>query len=211
MSRRTLATLAMIVVGSQSFAIGQTRPDTQPAPTTAPSGAAPSGSATSASAAVRSKPMGDEFKIVLKRSMFSKDRSRPRDDGGRGPNGASPAPSPKQTTVFTGVLLTDDDQWAAFMENRQTNTGSLVHVGDTLVGGVVSEINLDSLSYLSNGKVTLVKIGQNLVGELVAPSTGAAVSSSDSSGASTSSSGSGDSIVEKLRLKRLEEQKKLGQ
>jgi hypothetical protein len=171
--------------------------------------------ARTAAAQERPAPMDRSYDILLRRSIFSKDRARPD------PRLATTAPatrasaplSPEQSVVFRGVLC-PDEEYVAFIENIQTGQMNIVKTGDEIARGRVAGITLDTLQYDSGGKVHPIQLGQNLAGELAASGSGTGGSggmfstapSSGISGATTAppSDPAQAAVLERLRQRRLE-------
>lgn len=147
--------------------------------------------------------MEDAYSVLLRRSIFAKGGVA---SGWRPTTSTGPAPkplSPEQQVVFYGVLA-QDDQFVAFAENHSTGAILLLRQGDPVARGRVEQITLDTLSYIANGKVTEVRIGQNLSGESVAV---AASSPSTQTSAPSAASTAGMSdrqkeILEQMRKRR---------
>ena len=117
------------------------------------------------------RPMAAEFAVLNVRSIFYKGHFVPAPLNGPGA-GPSPtelttqpttAPTPESEVVLDGVTHSDD-QIVAFLENRSDQKVSLVHVGDAISHGHITDITLDELDYQSGDKLVHVKVGQNLDG-----------------------------------------------
>ena len=178
-------------------------------------------SATARAADDRGAPLDPNYELVLRKSIFSRERARPPGP----PNGALPTQpvrvlSPEQAIAFRGVLC-PDEEYAAFVENVQTGAISMLKAGDEVAGGRIAGITLDSLAFDVGGKVRHIQLGQNLAGELAASAsasgggsytTSAPAGSSGAAGTGTASSGTaapvGDAaqqaIIERLRRQRAE-------
>lgn len=109
--------------------------------------------------------MDPKFAVMVQRSIFSRDRGRPGSGQPDRPTTTRAAPlTAEQNVVFAGVLRVGD-AYAAFIENQTTRSTNVVHVGESLARGKVSEITLDSLTYEANGVTRRVEVGQNMAGE----------------------------------------------
>ena len=171
------------------------------------------------------KPITKEFYPVLSRSIFIKGRQEvfERDTSirYRPPEPATqvastepttaPAPwTPESTLVFNGASDADG-QLVAFIENSALNTIGRFHLGEAVAQGKVAAITLDSLDYQAGTRVTHVMLGQNLQGiDMQVLTTQPVSSTTTPTGSATTqdSSGSGgapDSVLERLRLRRLKE------
>jgi len=173
------------------------------------------------------RPMDPAFDVLLKKSIFSRDRSRGSAPPATGPATVARVLSPEQSVAFRGVLC-PDEEYVAFMENIQTGQITIVKTGDEIGKGRVAGITLDTLSYDADGKVRPIKLGQDLTGEtaatgggvmvMSAPSTGGtgtgtgatapggtpAAPGAGSPGAAPSSPGAA-AMIEKMRQRRLQE------
>jgi hypothetical protein len=142
----------------------------------------------------------DQYKVLLDRSIFSKEKLK-------SPKQSTTKPAtkrePQDVIVFTGVMVLDGD-FVAYLENRQSGEGLAVHEGDALAGGKVSEISLDSLTYVSGSATRELQIGQNLSGQAPPTDVGSSNASSGPAGGSSVESPN-DSAAEKMRKRRLRE------
>jgi hypothetical protein len=120
----------------------------------------------------RAAPMDPSFEVVFRKSIFSRDRSRP--DRTASTNQTRPAPTPltpEQSVAFRGVLC-PDEEYVAFIENVVTGQISILKVGDEIARGRVAGITLDTLAYDAGGTVHKIQLGQNLAGEIAASTSG---------------------------------------
>jgi hypothetical protein len=168
-------------------------------------------------------PIDPSFDVLLKKSIFSRDRSR----GTGAPASTAPAAgaarvlSPEQSVAFRGVLC-PDEEYVAFMENIQTGQISIVKAGDEIGRGRVAAITLDTLAYDAGGKVHQIRLGQDLTGETAASSGGGTGGSTTAPSVAGATAGSGTgagatgtpapdsnpaaaSMIEKMRQRRLQE------
>jgi hypothetical protein len=161
-----------------------------------------------------------EFYPVLSRSIFIKGRQEVIDSGSfsdhsrdstpsttyasTGPSSAPAVWTPESTLVFNGASDTNG-QIVAFIENTGLNTIGRFHVGDAVAQGKLSALTLDSLDYQVASHVTHVLLGQNLQGLDMQVLTTQPVSSTTAPTTSGSPGGGADSVLERLRLRRLKE------
>jgi hypothetical protein len=173
------------------------------------------------------KPYPMQYSAVLNRSIFIKGSQRvidpgaPRpvvpvpNSGNTGTSGPNPN-APEALLVFNGASDVDG-QLVAFIENTGMNQISRYHVGD-LVGqntqGKIAAITLDSMDYQIGTKITHVMLGQNLYGQetqilTTQPVFGSGSVASGGAGPTTgpasTSGGPTDSILERLRKRRMQE------
>jgi hypothetical protein len=111
--------------------------------------------------------------------------------------------SPQSKVVFIGSTDVDGVMIAMF---EDTAAGKIVqcHVGDTIAGGKIAGLTLDTLTYLTNGRSMKIALGQNLdAGEAPPVDSRASITDSGfSSGSNSSSSGSADSdIIAKMKAR----------
>ena len=107
----------------------------------------------------------DEYKVILERNMFSRDRGRV-EAVARRESSAKPktiAPAEQSYFVLRGIVQ-QDGVFAAFFEDKRYGDITRVWIGQSIAGGVVQSLGLDSIDFeLGEQKVT-VHIGENLQG-----------------------------------------------
>jgi hypothetical protein len=153
------------------------------------------------------RTVNTEFAMLLTRSIFMKGPQRIIDPGAPG---SAPATrpidpvAPEHNLVFNGV--TEADATTALVEDTAGHKVNKLHVGDAIASGKVTGIDFDSIEYTVNGKSRKIEIGQNLEGTVAAPTSGPAVfgASGGTSGSSGTSGGGSDSILEKMRQRRMQ-------
>jgi hypothetical protein len=170
------------------------------------------------------RPMDPAFDVLLKKSIFSRDRSRGSGIPSTAPaTGSARVLSPEQSVAFRGVLC-PDEEYVAFMENIQTGQITIVKAGDEIGKGRVAAITLDTLSYDADGKVHPIRLGQDLTGETAATGGGGMTLSTTSpsvagttapggtppaAGVSSPTGGASSpaaaAMIEKMRQRRLQE------
>jgi hypothetical protein len=172
------------------------------------------------------KPYPMQYGAVLNRSIFIKGRQYVRDPGAprtiiNPVSGNDPTRSvalAESSLVFNGASDVDG-QLVAFVENTGMNRISRYHVGDPVGQGApgrIAAITLDSIDYQVGTKVTHVTLGQNLYGQEtqvlttqpvagVSSSTGGAAGPTTGPSSTSGSSGGSDSILERLRRRRMQE------
>jgi hypothetical protein len=110
--------------------------------------------------------------------------------------------SPENVMVFNGASNANG-QLVAFIENTSLNSIARFQVGDSVATGKIIAITLDQLDYSVNGRVTHVMLGQNLSGIDTQVLTTQPVTGGP--GATSGPAGGSDSVLERLRLRRLKE------
>lgn len=150
-----------------------------------------------------------DYALLTDRNIFVRNRSAPRTRSPITTRPTSTPSPPRVTQVLTGVVLLNDE-YVAFVEDRRTGRTAEVRVGDTVGSGKVVRIDLNELELERDGRTVRVELGRTLDGGLAsesatAASTGGAGTSS-STGASTLS-GEAASVAERMRLRRLQEQR----
>ena len=179
-----------------------------------------------AAAQDRAAPMDKSFEVLTQKSIFSRDRARASGAGANAQTRPVRVLSPEQSVAFRGVLC-PDEEYVAFIENVQTGQISVVKAGDELARGRVAAITLDTLAYDADGKVLKIQLGQDLTGEIAAPtggsystggtgstggSTAGAAGGSTAGGAATATpappvgDASQQAVIERMRQKRLLEE-----
>jgi hypothetical protein len=173
MNRRSLKTVvkclvpALALTGMVSFAAAKD-PRPTPTPATAPGGTVPTPA-----------PVTEAYKIVLTRTMFSRDRGRSASwtertaaeraeaerlraiaPGGPGRFGSS---SPEASLSLKGVTL-EDGVFIAFIEDNSAHETLRVHAGENIARGQISAMSLDGIEYASGGRPLRIGIGQSLDG-----------------------------------------------
>ena len=154
--------------------------------------------------------------VLFRKSIFSRDRSRPDRTATTGQTQPSAPPlTPEQSVAFRGVLC-PDEEYVAFIENVQTGQITVVKHGDEIARGRVAGITLDGLQYDSGGKVLEIHLGQNLAGEIAASTSGGTFSTSPavaSPGGTSGTTGTGTpppsdasqaEIIKRMRERRLQ-------
>ncbi|MDB5330958.1 MAG: hypothetical protein JWP03_2109 [Phycisphaerales bacterium] len=180
MNRRSSKTVvkclvpALALTGVVSFAA--VAKDPHPAPAAAPGGTVPTPA-----------PVSEAYKIVLTRTMFSRDRGRSASwtertaaeraeaerlraiaatqPGGPGRFGSS---SPEASLSLKGVTL-EDGEYIAFIEDNFAHQTLRVHAGEGIARGQISAMSLDGIEYATGGKPLRIGIGQSLDGATPPP------------------------------------------
>jgi len=197
-----------------------------PAPATSDRSTSPSARTPAPSAR---GPSYDDYRLISERNIFSRDRTsrtrtytRSEPTSRPAPPAPPPAPpaSPGDTVwVLAGVALHREAQ-VAFLENLQTGEVLRLSPGSAAASGTIASICLDSVEYSRGATTRTIRVGENLAGEVptsftvarsslapASPSSGAASSSSTTQPATTSDPGV-NSILERLRQRRLQEMQK---
>ena len=150
------------------------------------------------------RAMPKDFAVLSSRSIFVHGRMRMSDGGPTTSLTVAPPARPEQSLVFNGATLTES-QIVAFIEDTSAGKVMKLRAGEAVARGKLGTITLDTLEYDAGGKVTRVQIGQNLDGNAAVMPTSRPVSSDASPGSTTGPSGGASDMLEKLRLKRLQE------
>jgi len=145
------------------------------------------------SKAPRSISTTSSYKVLLSRSIFSKDQRGTPDTPERSTTQAAP-PRPEAFVVFTGAMQQEGQYWA-FFEDTNTHQTLIRGPGETLCGGKVVSVSLNGVDFQpASGNVRKIVLLQNMEGRGVDPGTlgGYVTSLSSSSSGSSSSYGSRD-------------------
>jgi hypothetical protein len=169
-----------------------------------------------AAQAQRSDAYTSRYGMLSERNIFLKDRAHPS---------TKPAPStqssrrdPERSVRLAGVVV-ENDGLRAYVENSSIGTMARLAVGDSIARGKIAAIEIDGVSYESNGHTTWIEIGNDFANHPVTVS-GESYSSSSSSSASaeaptTAPAGLANinpndpnlTVEQKLKLRRLQELK----
>jgi len=147
----------------------------------------------------------DSYQIILTRNIFSRDRSTGRTAYSR------PAPrSGRHYMVLTGVAMQGPDR-VAFFEDNQTGEATVTWVGQALGNGTVVSVSLDSVEYRSGDLTRTIMVGESLSGPTDSLGS-ASAASGPADGTSEADAGPGgvrggpaDSVLERMRQRRLQE------
>jgi hypothetical protein len=132
----------------------------------------------------------------VKQNIFSKDRGKA---AAAAETQAKPVPKPEADLQLVGIVERDG-KLIAFVENRKTVAVQAVHSGDTIAGGKVGTVTLESIEFVSGNSTGVVTIGKTLDGGTPPkPAEG-----EKSAGVSSET----NDILERLKRKRQEELKK---
>lgn len=105
----------------------------------------------------------DKYQIITTRNIFLRDRSpRYRSSGYSRP--VRPV-SDEDSIVLTGIVQ-QGLECVAFFENTRTNETMRLLVGQSLGGGTLAWICLESIGYRSAGGTRTITVGQALSGEI---------------------------------------------
>jgi len=154
-------------------------------------------------------PTWDDYRLIVTRNIFSRNRSSPSPR--RTVSRQETPRVPEATLVLIGTAV-QDDQPMAFFENSRTGQTTRLLPGQSLGGGTVVSIALDSVEYRAGDATRRITVGETLSGLSASlPSStastqpageGPAVSGAAAAG--TADSGSND-IFERMRRRRLQE------
>ncbi len=153
----------------------------------------------------------DNYKVVVERNIFHRDRTRvsktvlaPADE---------PAPRAERYVVLTGIAQQDNEH-IAFLEDIRTGVTAKARIGDSIAQGQLMSITLDYIEYESNGNIAKIEVGENLEGGVSAPATPLdlsedagtfEVSSAETPAAGETAGGAEAAILERLRQRRQKE------
>ena len=180
-------------------------------------------SAAQTSDDAQASPSWDDYRVVVERSIFSRDRSprpaprAPRVDPGPEPDPgpSAPPPPPQSYFVLVGVSIIADEP-TAFVEDRRSGVVHRLHQDDAVAERRITGITLDQVTIVpvdvEDVEPLTVKVGLALTGGVP---TGGTISASPSSSGSSASSDTGStdsaddgelSMIEKLRQRRQRQQ-----
>jgi hypothetical protein len=102
----------------------------------------------------------EQWSLLIKRSIFARGGVPAPVPGAANPDAAGP----DGHIALRGVVLEDNSQYSAFLEDTAGNHTMRVRPGDSVGMGRVKTINLDSLVFETPLRTTHVQVGQNLLG-----------------------------------------------
>lgn len=105
-------------------------------------------------------PLPEQWSLLIKRSIFARGGVPAPVPGASSPDAAGP----DGHIALRGVVLEDNSQYSAFLEDTAGNRTMRVRPGDHVGMGRVKAINLDSLVFETPLRTTHVQVGQNLLG-----------------------------------------------
>ena len=131
----------------------------------------------------------DPYRVLLLRSIFSKDRSRPEGSKASTTQDSRAEISQAESNFVLKGVATVDDVTTAFFE--QTSDKQLVRLrsGDRVSHGQLTAITLDGVDYAVDGKASHINIGQTLDGGVPVTAQAASGSSGNNAGSSEHLSG----------------------
>jgi hypothetical protein len=122
-----------------------------------------------ASTAIAPTDSYEKYRAVTERNIFLKNRTRAveeRTHEAPASERTTPAPEPgsdEACLVLTGVVSQGDD-WVAFIEDTRTGQTTRMRAGRTLGGGTLASIAITGIDYYREGDHKAVAVGQNLAG-----------------------------------------------
>lgn len=156
----------------------------------------------------RSSDYDKRYGVLSDRNMFLKDRPRPRQMTTRPATTQrveTPPETPEMRYVLRGVII-EEDEFHAYFEDRRGGM-SRVAPGDELANGRIAQIDINAVAFEKDGAVTWIEIGQNLTGSRVATTPVTESTTAPASGtAEGSTPAAPGSALERMRLRRLQEQ-----
>ncbi len=168
-------------------------------------GAAVSKSPASAPAsAPTSARATDDYRIIIDRNIFTRNRRAIS----RSTSIIRMGPATNMGTVLTGVAIQADEPVAFFEDVRSGETTKLA-VGQSIEGGQIVSISLDSVEFKSGGMTRTVNLGENLQGVsavFAAPPAAASVPAPATAATSQPAIDKNTAdVIERLRQRRLQE------
>jgi len=155
-----------------------------------------------------SKPEWDNFRVLVERNIFLRDRAiaRPRSSS-REPQQAI-VRDPDEDLVLTGTVR-QGQLAVAFVENTRSGRVQRAWAGDAVGSGKISAITLDDVEYVRNGTTKKIEIGRSLGSSSSTQPADTSQPTIPKSGTSdtadTASNGDAASILERMRRRRQQE------
>ncbi len=204
--RHSTTFICMIALGLPAVTHAQTTAQATTAPVTQPTTQAAAATAPVVEATPAPRSFSDRYGMLGERSIFLKERRRPRDDNDRTPS-TSPAIvlTPEQQYILRGVVLENADL-RAYLENIRTGEVTRVAPGANVARGQVMAIEADAIQFAYDGTTTWVEVGQDMTGGKAANVSGAVVTTAPATtgGAAVAPPASADqaAILERMRARR---------
>ncbi|MBN1805915.1 MAG: hypothetical protein JW837_11750 [Sedimentisphaerales bacterium] len=105
----------------------------------------------------------ENYRIILERNIFSRQRGPRIDPSRRRPAEAPPAPDPESYYILKGIVQ-ENGVFTAFIENTQQGQILKVREGDNVARGKVTNFNLDTIEYHYEDKKITVAMGYDMEG-----------------------------------------------
>jgi hypothetical protein len=153
-----------------------------------------------AEAAIERKPWED-YEVLIERNLFSRQRGRRAIEAARPP---APPPPPAQRFVVLRGVSRRGESFTAFFEDTRSGEAIVAREGSLIVGGTVTGVELDGIRYELDGDEVEVGIGDNLEAS-GAPVSAAGAASPGPMPSAPADAGEVESILERLRRRRMEE------
>lgn len=112
---------------------------------------------------VQKKDAWENYKIILQRNIFSRQRGPRIDPSQSRRMDAPPPPTPESYHMLKGIVE-ENNVYIAFIENTQTGQMLKVREGDSVARGKVTAFNLDTIEYQFEDNKVTVALGNDLEG-----------------------------------------------
>ena len=103
----------------------------------------------------------EDYRAVVERNIFSRDRGRAREPG---PTVARQAPPRAERYIVLKGVVQQGKELIAFLEDTRAATTSRARIGDAVGQGRLANITLDHVEYELDGQTEKIEIGSNLAG-----------------------------------------------
>jgi hypothetical protein len=105
----------------------------------------------------------ERYNVLTERNMFLRDRRRPVYTPTSRP--AYVSRPVEETLILTGVVF-EEGEYRAFFEDTQRSSVLTLRVGESVGRGVITQIQLDAIQYLSGDSQMWIDVGHTLTGSL---------------------------------------------
>ncbi len=108
------------------------------------------------------EPVWDDYKVILKRNMFSRNRQAPREDVG--PVIQPPDPNAESFYILRGITKENGDYWVFLQDNKQ---GGMLQkrIGDEVARGKIKTVlGLDAIEFQMGETTRTIGMGFDLEG-----------------------------------------------
>ena len=158
------------------------------------------------------KAAWDDYRLIVERNIFSRDRVAPS-RGDRSAYGRSASAAGESGLTLTGVAVQGELR-VAFIEDSRTGEMVRATVGQAIGSGVIAAVRLDGVDYRRDGTTQTINIGESLSGSsattepsLSASSQPAGAEAAGAEATPAKAPSSANSVEERMRLRRLQELK----
>jgi len=104
-----------------------------------------------------------QYRIILERNIFSRQRGPVRQPGEREEPREIAVPNPESYFILKGIVQ-EDSEFIAFVEDTRSSQVLRLRQGNSVARGTIAALSLDSLEYELEGGKTTIRMGYDLEG-----------------------------------------------